>query len=812
MSIKKSLQSSMVLVACLPIIIFTVIAISIAFHNSNKTSEEAARAMAEKYQKGFDAQLNTQIVELNSLAANNDVISLLLKKYNDPSVNLMSETNARTTIQNMLSQASESFGSSIIYSVYDLDGYIICSSDSSLCGQYDQYVNDMAGSLDEPLINSSHIINGADDSIHILVPVSVKEKYRVGVMVASLSRDFFTNFISEDDNTYLLNIMADSLLGIPVPDEQVAQEAGLRLLHYDGSPKDLTGYIRIRNGLSCTLYGYSIMPEYHWIYLVKLDLSVYQSLIQSIPFSLLAVLLFLLPLTYLLSSLLAQKYCRPIFDLKQKMLQASNGDLDVHCAIESKDEFGELSSHFNEMMEIISSNYNELMLTKEQLEHSQDELQENYRQIKRLAYTDTLTGLANRVAFMEHAHNVFHHTGNFDRHAILFIDLDNFKNVNDTLGHDYGDLLLQQIADKITQLLGEDDLLARTGGDEFLLLRGQADDLAGLDRLASDLISIAQHPFELDGETIHVSMSIGIAIFPQNGLTVNELIKNADIAMYCAKSSGKCGYRFFNSSMEDEVNRKNEIEEILHNAIQNQEVYLLYQPQCDTQTGRIIGCEALMRIRNSYLGQISPVEFIPIAEESGIINELGAWALEHACDFNRQLLDAGFGPITMSVNVSSEQLKGDSFIPILKHVLEKTKLPPEYLELEVTESVLIQSFEHNIKLVEEIRAMGIHIALDDFGTGYSSFNYLTQIPIDTLKIDKSFVDNICTNAKDCFVAETIVSLAHKLNIKVVAEGVESSDQLKLLQENSCDILQGYLFSKPLPDEHYRNLLEINHDV
>lgn len=220
------------------------------------------------------------------------------------------------------------------------------------------------------------------------------------------------------------------------------------------------------------------------------------------------------------------------------MLQASNGDLDVHCAIESKDEFGELSSHFNEMMEIISSNYNELMLTKEQLEHSQDELQENYRQIKRLAYTDTLTGLANRAAFMEHAHNVFHHTGNFDRHAILFIDLDNFKNVNDTLGHDYGDLLLQQIADKITQLLGEDDLLARTGGDEFLLLRGQADDLAGLDRLASDLISIAQHPFELDGETIHVSMSIGIAIFPQNGLTVNELIKNADIAMYCAKSSG----------------------------------------------------------------------------------------------------------------------------------------------------------------------------------------------------------------------------------------------------------------------------------
>ncbi len=812
MSIKKSLQSSMVLVACVPIIIFTVIAISIAFYNSNKISEEAARSMAEKYKNGFEAQLDTQIVELNSLASNNDIISLLLKKYNDPTIDLFSDTNSRNTIDDMLSQASRSFGDSIVYSIFDLDGYIICSSDSSLCGKYDQYVADMTDSLDGHLITTSHILNGVSDSIHILTPISVKGKYQVGVMVASLRQDFFKSFVSAEDNTYILNATSDSLLGIEILDDDIKREASLRLLNYDGETGHLTGYIWEHNALSYNLYGYSIIPEYHWIYLAKKDLSVYQSLIQSIPFSLLAVLLVLLPLTYLLSSLLSQKYCRPIFDLKQKMLQASNGNLNVHCDIQSNDEFGELSSHFNEMMKIISTNHDELTLTKEHLERSQSELMDNYRQIKHLAYTDTLTGLANRAAFMNHAHEVFHHTGNLERHAILFIDLDNFKNVNDTLGHDYGDLLLQQIADKFNQLISDDDLLARTGGDEFLLLREQADDLNELNHFASKLISIAQHPFELDDETIHVSMSIGIAIFPQNGLTVNELIKNADIAMYSAKSSGKCGYRFFISSMEDEVNRKNEIEEILHNAIQNQEIYLLYQPQCDTQTGRIIGCEALMRLRNGHLGQISPIEFIPIAEESGIINELGAWALEHACDFNRQLLDAGFGPITMSVNVSSEQLKGDSFIPILKRVLEKTKLPPQYLELEVTESVLIQSFEHNIRLVEEIRSMGIHIALDDFGTGYSSFNYLTQIPIDTLKIDKSFVDNISTNSKDCFVAETIISLAHKLNIQVVAEGVESSDQLKILQENSCDILQGYLFSKPLPDEYYRNLLEINHDV
>ena len=492
------------------------------------------------------------------------------------------------------------------------------------------------------------------------------------------------------------------------------------------------------------------------------------------------------------------------------MLQASQGDLTVLCEIESQDEFGELSAHFNNMMQIISNNYIELNETKEQLEKSQEELTENYTQIEKLAYTDTLTGLANRVSFMTQAHDIFHKSGSFDNRAIFFIDLDNFKNVNDTLGHDYGDLLLQQIADKLNSYMSEDDILARTGGDEFLVLKNQWHSTDELDQFATDLITIVNHPFDLDGEVVHVSMSVGVAVFPQNGLTVNELIKNADIAMYSAKSAGKSGYCFFNSSMEDDVNHKNDIEDVLRNAIQNREVYLVYQPQCDIETGRITGCEALMRIRNGYLGQISPVEFIPIAEETGIIHELGAWALEHACGFNKQLQDAGYEPVTMSVNVSIVQFKDPGFIPRLKTILEKTKLSPEYLEIEVTESILMQSLEYNITILQELRDMGIRIALDDFGTGYSSFNYLTQMPITTLKMDKSFIDNISTNSKDCYIAETIISLAHKLGISVVAEGVETSDQLQILKENSCDILQGYLFSRPVPDEHYRSLLELRH--
>lgn len=551
------------------------------------------------------------------------------------------------------------------------------------------------------------------------------------------------------------------------------------------------------------------MPEYHWIYLVEQDMHMYLSLTRAILILFIIVTIVLLLVTTIVSSKLAKNYCNPIFDLKDKMLQASQGNLNVRSETESKDEFGELSTHFNDMMQIISGNYKDLKDARQQLENSQAELRTNYDQIEQLAYTDTLTGLANRAAFMTQAHDIFHKSGGFIKRAILFIDLDNFKNVNDTLGHDYGDLLLQQIAKQLSNYIADDDLLARTGGDEFLILRNQVSTTEALDKFATELISIADHPFDLNGENVHVSMSVGVAIFPQNGLTINELIKNADIAMYSAKAAGKSGYQFFNSSMEDELNHKNEIEEVLHDAIQNREIYLVYQPQCDMKTGRITGCEALMRLRNGYLGQIPPTEFIPIAEESGIINQLGAWALEHACDFNKQLIDAGYGPITMSVNVSIQQLKNPFFIPELKEILKRTGLDPQYLEIEVTESVLMQSLDYEVSLLQEMRDMGIHIALDDFGTGYSSFNYLTKIPITTLKMDKSFVDNISTNPKDCFVAETIISLAHKLNISVVAEGVETSDQLRILQENSCDILQGYLFSKPIPDELYRNLLEIN---
>jgi EAL domain-containing protein (putative c-di-GMP-specific phosphodiesterase class I) len=313
----------------------------------------------------------------------------------------------------------------------------------------------------------------------------------------------------------------------------------------------------------------------------------------------------------------------------------------------------------------------------------------------------------------------------------------------------------------------------------------------------------------LDDETVHITLSAGAALFPQNGLSLNELMKNADIAMYTSKNSGKNSYTFFNSSMEDDMNRHNDLIDILRDAIDNQDIYLLYQPQANVATGEIVGCEALMRLNSPIVGYVSPDEFIPVAEECGLIDELGEWALIEACNFNKRLMDAGFEPMKISVNVSTAQLRGNRLIHSIETLQEKTNMPLSYLEIELTESVLMTNFEHNLALIRRVKEFGIQIALDDFGTGYSSFNYLTKIPIDTLKIDKTFIASICENENDRYIAKTIIDLAHQLNITVVAEGVETIEQLQILQEQTCDTLQGYFFSRAISENDFKDMLIIN---
>ncbi len=804
MSIKNSLRLSLILMASLPLIFMTILTYILSYNKYLELAKSSATALANTYGDGFYAQLNVQTAEVEGLAHASNIQNILLENYNG--LTLGTDSAYYEPVHNLMVETSGYMNNTVNFYLYDVNGYFVTSSDDSANGDWSEYMSIPVTDITETAIMKSSNINKDSNSIELVTPVYVKGKI-VGLIRANISAAYFGAFIPDDGKAFIMTRSGNYIFSSTgLSENRNLEQAALQLFSSD----EPNGYLYNESSSIKNIYGYCILRDMDWIYLIKQDGSRYQQILTTLPVTLSITLIIIITIAIFVSRILTHKYTDPIISLKNNMTEAAAGNLNLFSDIQSNDEFGELSDKFNTMMNIISSNYEELKESKKALEDNEAELKKNYAHIEQLAYHDGLTGLYNRVAFMKYAHDIFHNDGSeLNHHAIFFIDLDNFKNVNDTLGHDYGDILLKQVSEKLSSYTSKDDILARTGGDEFLILKSKFSANQELETYAKHLVDIVDSPFNLDGEIARVSMSVGIAIFPNDGLTISELIKNADIAMYSAKTSGKNNYRFFNSYMEDDFNRRNDLSEILSNVIEQNEVYLMYQPQANLFDGKIVGFEALMRIESELAGFISPSEFIPIAEESGIINQLGEWALFEACSFNNALIRSGFGPLKVSVNVSTTQLKNDHLIDIIKSIPEKTGMDLSHLEIEITESVLMNSFEHNLKLIKQFKELGISIALDDFGTGYSSFNYLTQIPIDTLKIDKSFIDGICNNEKDKYIADSIISLAHKMKISVVAEGVEDREQLKVLQGQLCDTLQGYLFSKPLNSNDFIELLNEN---
>lgn len=429
--------------------------------------------------------------------------------------------------------------------------------------------------------------------------------------------------------------------------------------------------------------------------------------------------------------------------------------------------------------------------------------------ISYMAYFDALTGLPNRVLFMERL-NYEMEKAKYDlsEGLILFIDLDNFKNVNDSWGHEYGDMLLELIAEKFQSIKTDNGLICRFAGDEFIVFQPDIKCKEDVIKVANDVSRIFRDAFVIYDKQVYITASIGIAVYPRDGVDATTLLRNADTAMYKAKETGKNKYYFFDKAMYENNTRRTKIENILRNAIKSDELYLNYQPQFNSITGNIVGFEALMRLNSKELGNISPAEFIPIAEETGIILEIGEWCLKKACENNKRWKDMGFNYEYIAVNISTVQLRNIDFLQMVKDILTEVELNPEFLELEITESILMDSLEENIKVLSELRNIGVKIALDDFGTGYSSLNYLRMMPIDTLKIDKSFIDGICLNHKEEAITGSIIQMAHKMELVVVAEGVESEEQLNILKEKKCDKIQGYLLSKPLSEEKVLEILMI----
>ncbi len=416
-----------------------------------------------------------------------------------------------------------------------------------------------------------------------------------------------------------------------------------------------------------------------------------------------------------------------------------------------------------------------------------------------MAHYDALTSLPSRALFLGKVNiSLAHAKRSLMFCAVLFVDLDHFKSINDTLGHSVGDELLKDTALKLTECVRETDIMARWGGDEFVILLNELEDADMAQRTAERIRDKFNAPRVVVGHDLFITASIGIAVFPHDGDTLEELLKHADTAMYAAKGSGRNNFCFFDGAMNKKVVTRMQMERGLRDAIVKKELVLFYQPIVQVSDGKVRGFEALLRWFKEDNGMITPDEFIPVAEESGLIIPIGEWVLFQACAFNKKMIDAGYGSLVMSVNISVVQFRRRNIVDIIRMALADSGLDPSCLEIEVTESILIESFDTAIDILNEIRALGVQVSLDDFGTGYSSLVHLQRLPISNLKIDRMFIKEIAKDSEQNAMIPAIIDLAHKLNLRVVAEGVETTVQLDKLAGNHCDFFQGYLFSRPMP--------------
>ena len=423
--------------------------------------------------------------------------------------------------------------------------------------------------------------------------------------------------------------------------------------------------------------------------------------------------------------------------------------------------------------------------------------------IRKLAYHDGLTRLPNRYLFNEYVNQALERARQTEQMlAVLFVDLDGLKKINDSMGHYFGDMLIKSAARRLQKCVRSVDFVSRFGGDEFVIIMEDVQPNAAA-HMANKIIHEFSDPFFINEQEVFSTSSIGISVFPSDGLERDTLLKNADTAMYLAKDLGKNNFQFYTSTLSEIIARKTSLENGLRKALMNNEFTVYYQPQVDLRTNKVIAMEALLRWRHPEYGFVSPAEFIPIAEDSGLITSIGKWVLKTACLQNKIWQKNGFPTMRIAVNVSARQFQSGNFVESVTEVLHETDLNPKYLDLEITESVMWDTKEA-LNIVTDLKRLGVQLSIDDFGTGYSSLSVLKQLPIDHLKIDKSFLDTMLINKKDEALIKAIIEMAHKLTITIIAEGIEEESQLSFLKQNNCHVGQGYYFSRPKPAEEVIN--------
>jgi diguanylate cyclase (GGDEF)-like protein len=502
-------------------------------------------------------------------------------------------------------------------------------------------------------------------------------------------------------------------------------------------------------------------------------------------------------LAYIISSKLQRLISKPVLHLAQTMQIVSNEqNYSIRARRDADDELGNLIDGFNKMLS--------------EIEERDEILQERQSRLQILAHFDPLTGLYNRALYHDRLNQALLQAKRTKQTvAAMFVDLDNFKDINDTYGHRVGDILLKDVGERLRTIVRSSDTVARMGGDEFTLLLQNVGGRDNVLMLAGKILKHLSEPYRLEGNKTYITACIGIALFPDDGITGDELMKNADIAMYHAKKSGKNMHQFYLQEMNVRASRRLTMQNDLRRAIEEKEFILYYQPKVNILEGCITGMEALIRWPHPEKGMIMPDNFIPLAEETGLIAPIGRWVIGAACLQIKKWEAQGVLPLPVSVNVSAHQFKRQDFAETVIEILEETGVNPAFLELELTESAIMDNVDHTIKVLKHLRDMGILISIDDFGTGYSSLSCLRRFPIDYLKIDRSFIVNIPKNADDKAIVMAIISMTHSLGMRIVAEGVETEAQKAFLLEQGCDEMQGYLFSKPVPPDLMEKLMKEN---
>ena len=527
--------------------------------------------------------------------------------------------------------------------------------------------------------------------------------------------------------------------------------------------------------------------------------SVYRQLTLYLSLTV-PVMLAVLAIAHLVLSRMQSFITDPIVALSKVSAQISRlGDYSIRAQVSSMADIGMLSKAFNTMLDRIQRRESEL--EAEIAERKKMEVK-----LDRLAHFDDVTQLHNRHFFNERLEAVIARSQQFDERTVLmFIDLDNFKTVNDTLGHDIGDELLRLVSRRLAETLRYGDVISRIGGDEFAIILENVSQTSVATLVADKCLAELAQPIEISGHEIHIGASIGISVFPDDAESMHELLKYADTAMYYAKNNGKNGYRLFTNSMQEDARKRFTIDNNLRRALERGEFVLHYQPQFDLRSGAITGAEALIRWVHPELGLISPADFIPVAEDTGMIVRIGEWVLQEACDELRTWHDEGF-LTRMSVNLSGRQLQEENLVAAVLDSVEGSGIDARWLELELTESMLMDASASVLEKLHALKRAGVQLAIDDFGTGYSSMSYLKTFPVSSLKLDRSFIRDLPASSQDAAITKAIIAMAQSLNMETVAEGIETREQGDFLRAHGCDKAQGFYFSKPLPSPQMRELL------